>query len=563
MHTFNSPSEPHSCEIEDAFPSHRRRLVNHDDASPCIVYSSPSSLSTADLSSPSLSTSDGFLLSSPNVSTHIDNFPSSPSPNFPPEDVTLPHCRGAKRLLSLRSNHNRDAAHPPRPKSPFASLSPPSPRFTLGLLRRSDLDSPDDKCLTDCYEDVFDPFSRASPSVFYPDYGKPSHEPIFDSWLFHPEASSETDDPEAEARSPLNDLSVYLCRPPQPQTDTPSNTKSRLHIWVSGIEPQSPTTSINLAPRLQIPPGRPRRKNHKPKLRPLVLPNLAALREIANAQQQESIASPTCPSRTAIPQQQQDAPRPTASSVSASPGLVCGRLVASPLSPPGLVTSMDAFPVALGSGQARRLTRESISEPDPVIVRRDGDGDVDAAPHQTDVGVLSQPQYYCSAPVPHGCERVRLSHDQDSEAEAPCWLKHWHEGEALRRLNGRNCDKPLPEEPQNLDKDKPLPRDPLEKPLPQVPSEGRLDGLITLLRQAGVIADMESAQLRCPLALACGSGHSAKASVSPKILQLKGSASTDLRRAVLGAMNDRASQDRFANRSSSLWSIATQWAYAL
>ncbi|KAM5530875.1 hypothetical protein V8D89_015460 [Ganoderma adspersum] len=563
VQTVDWPSELHFSDLpEGSFPS-PEQLVDCNGASPSIVYSSASCPSTTDLSTLSFSpltdrtgsclpgTRDGFLSFSPNASTLVDNSPPSPSPHLA-QAVTLAQPRGVTRLLSPRSSHNPNAADrsiPPRPKSPFASLSPLSPRFAFNRLRRSDLDSPDDKCLTDSHDDVFDPFSRTSPSVFYGDGGKPSHEPLVNSWLSGPEGSSETDDPEIHALSPLNDLSVYLCRPPQPHADTPSKAKSRLHIWVSGIEPRSSTTGTDLAAQpstqRQVPPHRgPKRKSRKPKLRPLVLPNLAALREIVNAQQRQSIVSPTCPSRTTVPQQQ-DAPHHpshhnyrTVSSASASMsadtalGPVPGRPIASLPPPPELVTSTDAFPAALGS---RILTRESISE--PVILRRggDGNGNVGVATQQTQTQTqteaeerLSQPQCHCS----------------------------------LRR----NCDKPLPEEPgpEPQASDKPLPRDPLscdtDKPLPLVPPEARLDGLIVLLHQAGVLAD--SAQSLHALTLVCGSGHAACSSVYPR-MSLKGSASMDFRRAPLESMNEKAGQDYFAARSPSLWSIATQWAYAL
>ncbi|KAI1797189.1 hypothetical protein LXA43DRAFT_1138397 [Ganoderma leucocontextum] len=438
-----------------------------------------------------------------------------------------------KASLTILAKSDGELPHLLELKSPFSSLSPLSPRFAFNLLRRSDLDSTDDKSRTDCNEDVFDPFSRASPSVFRSDGGKPSHEPIVNFRLSRLESSFETDDPEVQARSPLNDLSVYLYRPPQAHADTPSKVKSRLHIWVSGIEPQSPTTGIKLAAQTaaqpRIPPRGPRRKNRRPKLRPLVLPNQAALREIVNPQQ-ESIVSSACPS--AVPQQEipHRASHQTASSdtVSADTALGSehGRPIASTLPPPELVTSTDVFPVA------RRSSRESISE--SVIVRGDGDGNVVVAPQQTEG--LSQPQCHYQ--------------------EEPPQLKHEGATGQVALQHRRNCDKPLPEEPL----DKPLPRDPLDKPLPQVPPEARLDGLISLLHQAGVIAD--SAQSLRALALACGSGHVACSSVYPTML-LKGSASTDLRRALLEAVNDKAGQDHFAGRSSSLWSIATQWAYAL
>ena len=597
VQTVDWPSELHFSESpEGSFPS-PEHFVGCNGASPSIVYSSASCPSTTDLSTLSFSpltdrtgsyipgTRDGLLPFLPNGSTLVDNSPPPPSPHLS-RDVTLAQPRGVIRLLSPRSSHNPTAADrtiPPRPKSPFASLSPLSPRFAFNRLRRSDLDSLDDKCLTDSHEDVFDPFSSTSPSVFYDDGGKPSHEPLADSWLPGPASSSETDDPEIHTLSPLDNLSVYLCRPLQPHADTPSKAKSRLHIWVSGIESRSSTTGSDLAaqPSTQrrVPLHRgSKRKSRKPKLRPLVLPNLAALREVVNAQQRRSIVSPTCPPITIMPQQQDPPHRTshhndrTASSASADTALgsVPRRLIASLSPPPELVTLTDAFPAALGS---RRLTRESISE--PVIVRRDGDGNgnVVVAPQQMQMEAeerLSQPQCHCSVPVPHEAHKPggRLSQDRYPE-EAPR-LQHKHEGETqnlppLLQLR-RNCDKPLPEEPgpELQASDKPLPRNPLgcasDKPLPLVPPEARLDGLIVLLHQAGVLAD--SAQSLRALALGSGSVNAARSSVYPR-MSLKGSASMDLRRPLLESMNEKANHDHFIARSPSLWSIATQWAYAL
>ncbi|PIL35644.1 hypothetical protein GSI_02373 [Ganoderma sinense ZZ0214-1] len=564
VQTVDWPSELQFSEFpEDSFPSpqHFSPLTN-----PTGSYLS--------------GTSDGFLSSPPSALTLVDNSPPSPSPHLASEEATLAQRRGVTRLLSLRSNPNPnvgDRSIPQRPKSPFASLSPLSPRFAFNRLRRSELDSPDDKCLTDCHAGVFDPFSRASPSVFYGDGGKPSHEPLVNSWFSGPEGSSETDHPEIQVLSPLNDLSVYLCGPPQPHTDMPAKAKSRLHIWVSGIEPQPPTLVAQSSAQRRVPLHRgPKRKNRKPKLRP---PNLAALREIVNGQQQQqSIVSPTCPPRIVVPQQQ-DAPRrasqrngPTASPKSASVDTTLGpqrrRPIASLPPPPELVTSTEAFPVAPAS---RRLTRESISE--PVIVRREGDndgnGNVGAAPPQTQTDAeterLSQSQCHRSVPVPHE-PGGRQSQGRYLE-EAPR-LQHKHEAEThiLPLRLRRNYDKPLPKEPEPQASDKPLPRDPLgcrtDKPLPLVPPEARLNGLLVLLHQAGVIAD--SAPSLHALALACGpgSGQGARSSVYPR-MSLKGSVSMDLRRALLGSRNDKAGQDHFAARSSSLWSIATQWAYAV
>ncbi|TBU33550.1 hypothetical protein BD311DRAFT_652144 [Dichomitus squalens] len=465
---------------------------------------------------------------------------------------------GSPKLLRPRTSRNTSSPGPTTSEDHTGDLPRSfeecAERFAFIVRRRTDPDSirEDTASPRTSNGDVFDPFAPRAPSIFYSDEGNPSFEPYTSS----PPKISVTGRADTRARCPLNDLSAYFYGPNVDKSSKPP--KSRLHIWASGLDLPSPTTSTDADSF-----GKGNSKNGKPGLRPLILPSHVARREIAEAQH-ESIVSPTSlkfrplvlPQRLAYRRGRPSRPRshrhlhPTGVSafgsiVTDGSKIVNGRPMINSLraQASGSSSDNDKSPSAseLGSEHARRVSRRHVSE--PCLRRDDGDGNVVAAP-----------QHAVSSQLPKSVQPQAISSPQ----------RHQHAQGEGAYLFGQGPVQ-LPQ-----DKQEALREAPLGKPLPEVRQDrSKLKGLISLLHQDGVIAgttlSLDALAVASGAGLGSGESCDAQASCSsaPPVLRMKGSTSTDLRRSLLEAMNDTCAS------SPSMWSIATThaesvvWAYAL